>query len=62
MTLLDYANSIPDYYSTMYLDGYTPEQILQAMHNKISKEYMASMAKQEEVSEINITSSVKVKK
>ena len=26
----EYDKKIPDYYPTMYMDGYTPEQILHA--------------------------------
>ena len=26
--LSDYYDKLPDYYPTMYLDGYTPEQIM----------------------------------
>ena len=40
MTLSDYWNSqLPDYYDTMYLDGYTPQQILQALRNTERKKY-----------------------
>ena len=39
MTLSDYWNSkLPDYYPTMYLDGYTPEQVMQAFRNTQRKE------------------------
>ena len=42
MTLSDYWNSqLPDYYDTMYLDGYTPQQILQALRNTERKKYEA---------------------
>ena len=34
MTLSDYYNrNLPDYYPTMYLDGYEPWQIMQAFRN-----------------------------
>lgn len=36
MTLEEYYKSqIPDYYDTMYLEGYTPEQILTASKKRI---------------------------
>lgn len=36
MTLEEYYTSqIPDYYDTMYLEGYTPEQILTASRKRI---------------------------
>ena len=31
---------IPDYYPTMYLDGYKPYEILEAAHNSIIKRSM----------------------
>lgn len=41
MTLPEYyARKIPDYYDTMYLDGYTPQQILYAVHRKMYREYL----------------------
>ena len=42
MTLFEYYDrKIPDYYPTMYLDGYSPEQIIHAAHRKIRQEYEA---------------------
>ena len=39
MTLSDYwSNKLPDYYPTMYLDGYTPAQVMQAFRNTQRKE------------------------
>ena len=41
MTLFDYYDSkIPEYYDTMYLDGYTPEQIMYAKHRQMRKEFI----------------------
>lgn len=58
MTIADYYNrKIPEYYPTMYLDGYTPQQILIAAHKRILNEYQDS----QQVNEIKITSEVKVK-
>ena len=34
-----YDRQIPEYYPTMYLDGYTPPQILHAVHRKMIREY-----------------------
>lgn len=48
---------LPEYYPTMYLDGYTPEQIMMAQRKKILKAY----AEKESVDEVNITSEVKLK-
>ena len=42
MTLSDYMNrQVPEYYDWMYLDGYTPEQILQAKHKQMVNDYLA---------------------
>ena len=48
--------NLPEYYDTMYLDGYTPEEILMA-HRKMMYENL----KEPEVGEIVIRSEVKVK-
>ena len=38
--LLDiYHKNLPDYYDPMYLDGYTPEQIMEAKHRSMATEY-----------------------
>lgn len=42
MTLSDYYHrDVPDYYDWMYLDGYTPYQILQAKHKQMVNDYLA---------------------
>ena len=68
MTLFEYYDrKIPDYYPTMYLDGYSPEQIIHAAHRKIRQEYEARkterMAEAEamEIPEVKITSEVKIR-
>ena len=54
MTLSDYYNrQVPDYYPTMYLDGYTPQQILMAKR--------IQMLQSQTVDEVKITSEVKIK-
>ncbi len=45
---------LPEYYDTMYLDGYTPEEILQAQRNTMYKELLGE--------EENVTINVEVKK
>ena len=67
MTLYEYYDrKIPDYYPTMYLVGYSPEQIMYAAHRKIRQEYEARkaerMAEAEamEIPEVKITSEVKI--
>ena len=38
MLIDEYHKNLPDYYDTMYLDGYTPEQIMEAKHRSMAKE------------------------
>ena len=40
MLIDEYHKSLPDYYDTMYLDGYTPEQIMEAKHRSMRKKYL----------------------
>ena len=62
MTAFDYYDSlIPEYYPTMYKDGYTPTQILYASRKKFRREYAERLARQNEIDSIKITSEVKVK-
>ena len=68
MGLFEYLDKkIPDYYPTMYKDGYTPEQIRYAAHRKIRRDYEARMAAQraeaeaKEIPELKITSKVIIK-
>ena len=42
---------LPEYYDTMYLDGYTPEEILQARKNSMFKELLET---DEEIVTINV--------
>lgn len=49
MTLSDYMNrQVPEYYDWMYLDGYTPEQILFAKHRQMYNDYLARKDAQKE--------------
>lgn len=68
MSLADYYNrNIPEYYDTMYMDGYTPDQIMTAFRKKMQREYEAreaqkqAEAEQNEVWNVKITSEVKLK-
>ena len=43
MTLSDYyLRDVPDYYDWMYLDGYTPEQIMYAKHKQMYHDFIES--------------------
>lgn len=67
-----YGRRIPEYYDTMYLDGYTPYEILYATRKKMNREYqereaVAQRAKEEAerdtiIPTINFSSTVKVRK
>lgn len=61
MSLADYYNrNIPEYYDTMYLDGYTPEQIMTAFRKKLNRE-RAERREANELPEFKIVSEVKIK-
>ena len=68
MSLLDeYSKSVPDYYPTMYMDGYTPDQIYYAAHRKMIGEYQERKAAQraeaaaKEIPKLKIISEVKIR-
>ena len=60
MTIADYAtNNLPDnYYTTMYMDGYSPEEIMMTAHRTFYDEAM----EREEIDGVSITSEVKLKR
>ena len=68
--IMMYGRRIPEYYDTMYLDGYTPYEILYAVRKKMHREYLVReevkmRAKQEAESEVvmptlNFKSTVRV--
>ena len=69
MTLSEYYDrQIPDYYDSMYLDGFTPDQILHAAHRKMIREYEArkeaqrAEAEANEIPNVKIISEVKVRR
>lgn len=41
MLIDEYFKNLPDYYDTMYLDGYTPAQIMEAQHRSMRKRWEA---------------------
>ena len=53
---------IPDYYPTMYQDGYTPNEIIEAAHNTIIKEADARQAEREPQTPMNVKFRVEVVK
>lgn len=60
MNYLDFMNrNVPDYYDTMYMDGYTPEQIIMA-HRKMMREMLLEEDEEQE-NDFSIVSQVNVK-
>ena len=63
MTPQEYLDrKVPEYYKTMYLDGYSPTMIFYAMRKKLRREVEESEAQKNQISNIRITSEVKIKK
>ena len=61
MSLADYYNrNIPEYYDTMYQDGYTPDQIMTAFRKKMYRAYEARKAAQRADAEANEIPNVKI--
>ena len=56
----NFHNNVPEYYNTMYMDGYSPEQILHAAHQKMIREHEAK-AEANEIPNVKIISEVKIK-
>ena len=68
MSLLNnYYENVPEYYNTMYMDGYTPEQIMYAAHKKMQRLYeerkaaQRAAAEENEIPTVKIVSEVKIK-
>lgn len=55
-----FDRQIPEFYPTMYLDDYTPEQILRAAHRKVYQDYM-ERKEAAQIPTLNIKSVVKIK-
>ena len=69
MSLIDqYFNKIPEYYDTMYMDGYTPEQIMYAARKKMQRMYEVreaakrAEAEENEIPNVKIISEVKIRR
>ncbi|MDY3249424.1 MAG: hypothetical protein SOX32_03670 [Candidatus Choladocola sp.] len=61
MTMLEYYDSqIPEYYDWMYLDGYSPEQILYAKKRQMMRDFEESQ-EQAEITNLKIETEVKIK-
>ena len=61
MTIGDYNRKrIPEYYCTMYLDGYTPDEIMIALHKKMNRIFQ-ERTQQPEETKVIIKSEVKIR-
>ena len=53
---------LPEYYDTMYMDGYKPYEIIEAAHRTMIKQYNARMdADRQEPAPMNVKFNVEVK-
>ena len=53
---------LPEYYDTMYMDGYEPYEIIEAAHRTMIKQYNARMeADTQEPAPMNVKFNVEVK-
>ena len=63
MTLESYrSREIPEYYDWMYLDGFTPDEILYALHKKMNRQQAEQEELADSVDSIKIKSEVKIKR
>ena len=63
MTLAEYYDrQVPEYYPTMYMDGYTPDQILHAVHRKMVREYLERKAEKQAKKDAEVQIQKQVKK
>ena len=60
--VMQFGRHIPEYYDTMYLDGYTPYEILYAARKKMHREYQEREAAKREaiIPTLNFKSVVKI--
>ena len=49
--MMMYGKHIPEYYDTMYMEGYTPYEILYATRKKMFREYQERQAAAQRVKE-----------
>ena len=52
---------IPEYYDTMYMDGYEPWEIMEAAHRSMLKRLKEREEEQNSVDEVKITTVIKKK-
>lgn len=59
VSLLGRKRPIPEYYDTMYMDGYEPWEIMEAVHKRMRRMVAEREAENDRVDEIKITSVIK---
>lgn len=59
VSLLGRNRPIPEYYDTMYMDGYEPWEIMEAVHKRMRRMVAEREAEKDRVDEIKITSVIK---
>lgn len=63
MTLENYRfREIPEYYDWMYLDGFTPDEILYALHKKMNRQQAEQEELADSIDSIKVKSEVKIKR
>jgi hypothetical protein len=59
VSLFGRRRPIPEYYDTMYMDGYEPWEIMEAVHKRMLRMAKEREAEKNRVDEIKITSVIK---
>lgn len=59
VSLFGRKRPIPEYYDTMYMDGYEPWEIMEAVHKRMLRMAKEREAEKNKVDEIKITSVIK---
>lgn len=59
VSLFGRKRPIPEYYDTMYMDGYEPWEIMEAAHKRMMRMVKEREAEKNRVDEIKITSVIK---
>lgn len=63
MTLYEYqTRKLPNYYHSMYLDGFTPEETLFAHRQSMIRRLKGTQEVEEDFTEIKINSEMRMKK
>lgn len=60
--MVKYQKQVPEYYKGMYQDGYTPEQILDAIHRKMYRQAIEKESQVDEIAALQINSVVRIQK